>query len=335
MALSDSRPDYSGKIFSVLKYVILLFLAGTLLWFSFREVEWSSFAEGFRSADFRWIGLSMVISVLAFLIRALRWRLIMLPLGNRVTRMDSWHGINVGYITNFALPRAGELARCGVITRRTGVPFETVAGTVVLERSIDMLSLILVSAGVMIFFWDSFGGFIDKQIISSLEDKFSSELLLIGLVFLLAVVLFLYIVWRYRKSHPVFAKIISIVKGILQGLSSGFKMKQKWSFIFYTIILWVCYWLMSYTTILSFSGSGMELGPKDALFLMMVGSFGWVIPVQGGIGAYHLIISLALYTVYGISQTTGVIFATISHGSQAITMLLFGAISLLSITIRK
>ena len=79
----------------------------------------------------------------------------------------------------------------------------------------------------------------------------------------------------------------------------------------------------------------MELGPKDALFLMMVGSFGWVIPVQGGIGAYHLIISLALYTVYGISQTTGVIFATISHGSQAITMLLFGAISLLSITIRK
>ena len=73
MTLSDSRPDYSGKIFSVLKYVILLFLAGTLLWFSFREVEWSSFAEGFRSADFRWIGLSMVISVLAFLIRALRW----------------------------------------------------------------------------------------------------------------------------------------------------------------------------------------------------------------------------------------------------------------------
>ena len=335
MALSDSRPDYSGKIFSVLKYVILLLLAGTLLWFSFREVEWNSFVNGFRSADFRWIGLSMIISVLAFWIRALRWRLIMLPLGRRVTRMDSWHGINIGYITNFALPRAGELARCGVITKRTGLPFETVAGTVVLERSIDMLSLLLVSAGVMIFFWDSFGGFIDKQIISSLEEKFSAELLLIGLVIVFAFILFLYIVWKYRKSHPVFAKIISRVKGVLQGLVSGFKMQQKWFFIIYTILLWICYWLMSYTTILSFTGSGIELGPQDALFLMMVGSFGWVIPVQGGIGAYHLIISLALYTVYGISQTTGVIFATISHGSQAVTMLIFGAISLLTITIRK
>ena len=335
MALSDSRPDYSGKIFSVLKYVILLLLAGTLLWFSFREVEWNSFVNGFRSADFRWIGLSMIISVLAFWIRALRWRLIMLPLGRRVTRMDSWHGINIGYITNFALPRAGELARCGVITKRTGLPFETVAGTVVLERSIDMLSLLLVSAGVMIFFWDSFGGFIDKQIISSLEEKFSAELLLIGLVIVFAFILFLYIVWKYRKSHPVFTKIISIVKGVLQGLVSGFKMQQKWFFIIYTILLWICYWLMSYTTILSFTGSGIELGPQDALFLMMVGSFGWVIPVQGGIGAYHLIISLALYTVYGISQTTGVIFATISHGSQAVTMLIFGAISLLTITIRK
>lgn len=335
MALSDSRPDYSGKIFSVLKYVILLLLAGTLLWFSFREVEWNSFVNGFRSADFRWIGLSMIISVLAFWIRALRWRLIMLPLDRRVTRMDSWHGINIGYITNFALPRAGELARCGVITKRTGLPFETVAGTVVLERSIDMLSLLLVSAGVMIFFWDSFGGFIDKQIISSLEEKFSAELLLIGLVIVFAFILFLYIVWKYRKSHPVFAKIISIVKGVLQGLVSGFKMQQKWFFIIYTILLWICYWLMSYTTILSFTGSGIELGPQDALFLMMVGSFGWVIPVQGGIGAYHLIISLALYTVYGISQTTGVIFATISHGSQAVTMLIFGAISLLTITIRK
>ena len=77
------------------------------------------------------------------------------------------------------------------------------------------------------------------------------------------------------------------------------------------------------------------LGASDALFLMMVGSFGWVIPVQGGIGAYHLIISLALASVYGISQTTGVIFATISHESQALTMLVCGVISLISFTLSK
>ena len=327
--------NLSGRLLSALKYVVLLSLAGVLLWLSFREVKWDSFVSGVKDADWRWIGLSMVISVLAFLIRALRWRLIMLPLGKPVSRMDSWHGINVGYITNFALPRAGELARCGVISKRTGLPFETVAGTVVLERSIDMLSLFLVSAGVMVFFWDSFGGFIDKQILSSLENKLSTELIITGVVILLASAIFLYMIWRYRKSHPIFAKIVNIVKGILDGLVSGFKMPQKWTFIIYTILLWVCYWAMSYTTILAFDNLKAGLGADDALFLMMVGSFGWVIPVQGGIGAYHLIISLALLSVYGISQTTGVVFATISHGSQSITMLIFGALSLLKITLKK
>ena len=327
--------NLSGRLLSALKYVVLLSLAGVLLWLSFREVKWDSFVSGVKDADWRWIGLSMVISVLAFLIRALRWRLIMLPLGKPVSRMDSWHGINVGYITNFALPRAGELARCGVISKKTGLPFETVAGTVVLERSIDMLSLFLVSAGVMVFFWDSFGGFIDKQILSSLENKLSTELIITGVVILLASAIFLYMIWRYRKSHPIFAKIVNIVKGILDGLVSGFKMPQKWTFIIYTILLWVCYWAMSYTTILAFDNLKAGLGADDALFLMMVGSFGWVIPVQGGIGAYHLIISLALLSVYGISQTTGVVFATISHGSQTITMLIFGALSLLKITLKK
>ena len=327
--------NLSGRLLSVLKYIVLLSLAGVLLWLSFREVKWESFVNGIKDADWRWIGLSMIVSVLAFLIRALRWRLIMLPLGKPVSRMDSWHGINVGYITNFALPRAGELARCGVISKRTGLPFETVAGTVVLERSIDMLSLLIVSAGVMLFFWDSFGGFIDKQILSSLEDKFSTELIITGFVILIASAIFLYMIWRYRKSHPLLAIIVKIVKGIIAGLSSGFRMPQKWTFIIYTVLLWVCYWLMSYFTILAFDNLNTGLGADDALFLMMVGSFGWVIPVQGGIGAYHLIISLALLSVYGISQTTGVIFATISHGAQTITMLIFGALSLLKITLKK
>ena len=77
--------------------------------------------------------------------------------------------------------------------------------------------------------------------------------------------------------------------------------------------------------------SFFELGPADALFLMVIGSFGWIVPVQGGIGAYHLIVTLALTSVYSISQTSGMIFATISHESQAIVMLLLGAISLLNV----
>ena len=323
------------RVYSAVKYILLLGLAGLLLWFSFKGVKWEDFVTGLKEADFRWIGLSMAISVVAFLIRALRWRLIMIPLGKKITRRDSWDGINIGYLTNFAVPRAGELARCGVITRKTGLPFESVAGTVVLERSIDMLSLGIVFISVLVFFWDSFGGFINKEIIASMESRLSTGLIVIAASAFFASLIFLYIIYKYRQSHPILRKITNIVKGVLKGLLSGFRMPQKWLFIIYTVLLWVCYWLMSYTSIMAFPSINQGLGASDALFLMMVGSFGWVIPVQGGIGAYHLIISLALASVYGISQTTGVIFATISHESQALTMLLCGAISLISFTLSK
>ncbi|MEN6618014.1 MAG: lysylphosphatidylglycerol synthase transmembrane domain-containing protein [Rikenellaceae bacterium] len=322
------------KLYSAIKYILLLAVAGVFLWATFKGVVWEDFVAGLSSANYCWIALSMFISIMAFLLRALRWRLIMMPLGRPIKIRDSWDGINIGYLTNFAIPRAGELARCGVITRKTGIPFETVAGTVVLERSIDMLSLIIVFFSVLIFSWDTFGTFINREILAALEKKFSVNLVWVLAAAILAFFIFIYIVYKYRKNHPVFRKISDIVKGIITGLMSGFRMPQKWLFIIYTVLLWICYWLMSWTTILAFPAV-YGLGAGDALFLMMIGGLGWVVPVQGGIGAYHFIISLALASVYGITQTTGVIFATISHESQALTMLACGVISLISFTLSK
>jgi len=322
------------SLYSALKYVLLMALAGLFLWFSFKGVKWSEFLIGVKSANYWWILASMAISVVAFLIRAIRGRLIMLPLGKPIRLKDSWDGINIGYLTNFAVPRAGEIARCGVIATKSGIPIESVAGTVVLERSIDLLSLCLVLLSVILLSWERFGTFINKEILSALPAKFSSNLIIISMAILVAFGLFTYIVCKYRERHPVFNKIAKIVKGIADGLASGFKMKQKWLFLILTISLWICYWLMSLTTIYAFPEVS-ALGMKDALFLMVVGSLGWLVPVQGGIGAFHFVTSLALASVYGISQTTGVIFATISHESQALTMLICGLISLISFTLSK
>ena len=107
-----------------------------------------------------------------------------------------------------------------------------------------------------------------------------------------------------------------------------------WMFFLYTLLIWLTYWLTSLTTIYAFAQVG-HLGGTDALFLMIVGGMGWVVPVQGGIGAYHFIVSLALAKVYGIAQTTGVIFATISHEAQALVMILCGAASLISVSLWK
>ena len=319
------------QLYSAVKYILLMGIAGVLLWFSFKGVSWDNFKEGLLTTDYRWIIASMAIGILAFWLRALRWRLVLLPLDAGVKRIDTWNGVNIGYLTNFAVPRAGELARCGVITAKRKMPFETVAGTVVLERSIDLITLLIASLLIFIFQWDRFGPFINQQIISSLEQRFSGNLIWIAIAIVAAFVIFFYIVYRYRQSNPLFRKISEIVKGVISGIVSGFRMPQKWLFLFYTLAIWVCYWFMSYTTILAFPAV-FGLGFSDALFLAVVGSFGWVIPVQGGIGAYHFIISLALSSIYGISQTTGIVFATISHESQALTMIICGVIALASVS---
>ena len=122
------------------------------------------------------------------------------------------------------------------------------------------------------------------------------------------------LIFVYRRKlsrYRFFAKIFSLAKGLLNGLAAGLKMKNKWRFLLYTLLLWLCYWIMSYSTILAIPQVA-GLNWADALFLMVVGSLGWIVPVQGGIGAYHFILSLAMASIYSIPQTSGVIFATIS-----------------------
>ena len=111
-------------------------------------------------------------------------------------------------------------------------------------------------------------------------------------------------------------------------------MKHKWLFFLLTILLWGSFFLTSYFTIQAFPILA-GLGWKDALFLMVVGSLGWVVPVQGGIGAYHFIMALAASQIYAVPWNDGVVFATISHESQAVSMILTGVISLIIYTVLK
>ena len=325
------------QIKKILQWTLMLLLAFVLLYFAFRGVKWADFMEGVRSCDFRWIAVSMAASILAFVIRGLRWRLVMLPLNPSITRREAYDGVTVAYLTNFALPRAGELARCGIISATGKATFESVLGTVVLERSWDMISYLIILFIVLLAGESSFGQFVSNEVWRPAVDSMSYDLLwIIGIAAALCVTacILIFVYRRKLSRYRIFAKIFSLAKGLLNGLAAGLRMKGKWRFLLYTLLLWLCYWIMSYSTILAIPQVA-GLNWADALFLMVVGSLGWIVPVQGGIGAYHFILSLAMASIYSIPQTSGVIFATISHESQALTMLLCGALSLGSIYLKK
>ena len=333
------------KISNIIKYLLSALLAVVLLYFSFREVEWADFVKELKDCRWEYIVLSMAAGAFAFWLRALRWRKLLLPMDDGISRITTFNAVNIGNISNFVFPRIGEFVRCGVITRRSSpedsqhpehkkASYDKVLGTVVLERSWELLVMLILLAVVVVGGFDRFGGFFVEQIWAPASQRLNFSLWWIVTAFVLSAAGVGYLLWRFRESNRFFSKIWGIFRGILHGFSSCLKMEQKWLFFAYTALIWLTYWLMAASTVWA-APFLADLTVIDALFLSLVGGLGFAVPVPGGIGAFHFIISLALAGLYGIPMEMGIIYATLSHTSQAITQIAFGAGSYIYEALKK
>lgn len=324
----------------ILKYVLSAGVSVLLLYFSFRGVEWKGFMSALHSCRWGYIVVSMLAGVLAFWLRGLRWRYLLLPVDGSITRLTAFNAVNIGYIANFVFPRIGEFVRCGVITKNSvsegGVkkaPYDKVLGTVVLERAWDMLTMLLFIAAMLVFGQKRFGSFFMESIWDPAAGRFGSAwvpVLSVAAACCAAVVA----IWIFRDRSKFLGRMAGLLKGIVQGVGSCLRMDRKWLFFFYTLLIWGLYWMMGAATMRALPVLD-ALDMTDALFLMLAGSLGWLVPVPGGFGSFHFIVSLALSVIYGIPMEQGVVFATLSHEAQAITMILCGGCSYVCETFRK
>lgn len=323
--------DVLKKIF---KYTLSLALAGALLWVSFRGVKWADFLSSIKECRWEWIILSMVAGAFAFWLRGLRWHQLLIPFDKTVSRLTTFNGINIGNISNFLFPRIGEFVRCGVIVRRSSISYDKVLGTVVLERGWELLVMLMMIAVVLVFGFDRFGSFFIERIWNPLAQRFDSSLwwILIGAVVLGFMALGL--IWRLRESNNLCAKIWKVFKGVGQGFASCLKMDRKWLFFAYTLLIWMTYWFMAYA-IVKAAPFLDHLDAIDALFLSLVGGLSFAVPVPAGIGAFHFMISMTLLVMYNVPEELGIVYATLSHTSQAITQIIFGLFSYAYETLRK
>ncbi len=324
----------SNRLSKIIKYMISAFLALVLLYFSFREVEWDDFSAGLKDCRWEFIIMSMAAGAFAFWLRAVRWRQLLHPIDASITKTTAFNGINIGNISNFVFPRIGEFVRCGVIARRSQpidiqhpeqkkASYDKVLGTVVLERGWELLVMLMLLAVVVIGGFDRFGTFFVDQIWAPMSQKFSFSIWWLVVVLAFAVSAASWAVWRFRGTNSICRKIWSIIAGLGQGFSSCLRMERKWLFFAYTALIWMTYWFMAASTM--WAAPFLDnLNLIDALFLSLVGGLGFAVPVPGGIGAFHFIISLALSGLYGVPMEMGIIYATLSHTSQAITQILFG-----------
>lgn len=317
-----------------LKYLISISLAAVLLWFSFREVEWADFVMQLENCRWGFIILSMAAGAFAFWLRGLRWRQLLQPIDPSISRITTFNGINIGNISNFVFPRIGEFVRCGVITRRSSATYDKVLGTVVLERGWELLVMLMMLALVVVGGFEKFGNFFVRQIWEPIASRLDISLWWVLLVLAVCGLCGIWVIWRFRATNRLCAKVWGIFTGLLQGFSSCLRMERKWLFFAYTLFIWMVYWLMAATTV--WAAPFLDhLTVIDALFLSLVGGLGFAVPVPGGIGAFHFVISLALMGVYDVPMETGIVYATLSHTSQAVTQIIFGLASYAYEAVRK
>lgn len=322
-----------ARVKTVLKYVLLLGLVAVLLYFAFRGVKWSDFVEGLRNCRWGWIVATIALQWLITWLRGNRWRIQLesIRVGDKpITRRETYDAYAICYLSNIAFPRSGEVVRCGLIGETRKASFEGALGTVVIERTWDLLCMLL--AVVPLLFIGHFRDFLVEKMFRPMAGSMQIGWFWIVLI-VLAVLVALVFLLRARRERLARSKagaaFLKFFRGLADGIKAAFKMDRKWAFFAYTLIIWVGYWLTSLWTIRAFPAADAMTG-FDALFLMVVGSLGWVVPVQGGFGAYHFIVSMTLVPVYGFDKSTGLIFATLSHESQIVQMLLCGLISLVS-----
>jgi hypothetical protein len=316
------------RLKSVLKYSAAVILTVLLLYLAFRGMDWNAFVEGLRSCNYWWIFAAMAAGALGTLLRGLRWRLLLLPIDPKVRRMDCTNAYAVCYLSNIAVLRSGELVRCGMIADSSKVPFKDSLGSVMVERAWDVLVSALML--VAMFFLTPFGGFMVEHIWNPFVASFTAKTFWLILVFVVLMVLAILPVVRYmdRIRHSrIGGKVIDFIKGMINGVKAAFKMKHGFLFIAYTVLVQLLYWLEVVFVIQAFPAVSHLTG-MDALFIMMLGLVGWAIPVQGGFGAYHVIVSMALVPIYGIDQQTALVFATISHEAQIVQMIVIGLAAL-------
>ncbi len=307
----------------------MLGLTGGLLWLSLRtltpaegENKWDIILAAWNSANKGWLILMAVVAYVSHFLRAERWRMLLVPSGNKVSLMSSFYSLMIGYLVNLAVPRGGEVSRCYNLYKLENTPVEVSFGTVVVERIADVLCLLAVIVLAFIVEWDKLIGFLKSLGIGSSSSGFHIPIWIwlggFGVIGLGIAV------WQFRKNE----KLQKVLRGFKEGLLSVFQLENKGLFLIYSVLIWALYFGMSYTVIRAFDTTD-QLGLNAVLAVFALGAIAMAAPLPGGAGSYHTIVPAGLVVLYQLPQTDAVAFVFIFHAWQTFTMIVGGVVSLI------
>ena len=314
----------TAHVKKVLQYVLFLSIGVLLLYFTFKNINPTELWSNIQSVDGFGLFIAIGIGFIAIIMRGIRWVQLLASLGYNVSSTNAISAVAFSYLINLATPRAGEVARCTAINRTDEVPIDKLFGTVVLERVVDTLMFGIVLLIAVITQAQQLSIFLTQSgaTLPSLSPMLISGLIVGGLLVLVGL-------WATRKTWSQWSfaqKVIGFVQGLVEGLRSIQKVDNKFLFWAYSVGIWTCY---TATIVIGFKAvPGLEsLGLSEAFYVSVAAGLGYVIPVPGGWGAYHFLVSKAL-TVIGFSSDLGKTFAIVIHGGNSLMFNATGAIGM-------
>lgn len=314
---------------SFLTIVISLAFAGFFLWLALRGLDFKVIQKSLAKANYLWVAFAAVFALLAYWFRAIRWNLLLEPMGHKISSSNALWSLSFGYLMNLTIPRSGEVARATALYGVEKVPVDKSFGTIILERVVDLICMLGFLGLTLIFKYEAILAFYKNSGININPNK------ILLVVAGLAVASVLFFVFKNKFVNvPVLGKIIGFIDGIILGLTSIFKLKEKGKFITYTIGIWVSYYFAAYLVCFALPETS-DFTFADGFFIIVVGTLGMIIPASGGIGAFNLAMKygfMALFLAMGKSAEfggeMGLTYSFISLPLQIVVMLVMGLISI-------
>lgn len=318
------------KGLSVIKYIAFLSIGILVFWWVYKDEPIAKYKSDFRNLNYWWILLSVFLNILSQLSRAIRWNMLIKPLGYKPRVINSYFSVILLYFVNLLLPRAGEVFRCSVLSRYEKIPFTKLLGTVFVERMADFLTLVIIAVLIIASQFGIFISFFDthEQVRENLQNLMSVGNILIGAGIVLFIAGAFFLFNHYFKKQKVrrssrFMKRLRLIKhNFIVGIKSIAKLENKWAFIGHTVFIFVMWLMMLYVIFFAYPPtSGLSLQTGMLTFLM--GGLAMLAPVQGGIGPWHFMVYETLF-LYGIDKADGKVFALIAHSSTNLIYLFLG-----------
>ena len=322
------------KLFNnTVKIALPLLLGSAILYWMYRGFYFSSIKHVLlHDMNWTWMILSLPFGILAQAFRGWRWKQSLEPIGEHPRSSVCVNSIFLSYAVSLLIPRIGEFARCGVLNRYDKVAFPKAIGTVVTERAVDTIIVLLISATAFLMQIGVFTNFFSKTgtRIDDVFGMFSSTGWLVTAICGVASVILIYYVLRHLSFYK---KVKEMFSGIWQGISSLRKVKNIPLFIFYSLAIWGSYFLHYYLTFFCFDATA-NLGLSCALVSFVVGSVAVIVPTPNGAGPWHFAVKTMLI-LYGVADNQALYFVLIVHTIQTLLVILLGIYAWIALSFTK